>query len=422
MTEKDIIETDAPSSKVTLPDSISPEEFPEYLEKTMIEFSNGDIIEGVIVKIERNEVMVDVGYKSEGVITSRELSVKKDVDPNQIVKEGEKIQALVVNKEDDAGRLLLSLKRAKYEKVWKEIIKIYEEGKPIKGTVIEVVKGGLIVDIGVRAFLPASLIDVRRIKDLSSFEGDEVEAKIVELDRQRNNIVLSRKAFMEEELSGERKEFLEDLEVGNIKEGKVSSIVNFGAFIDIGGMDGLVHVSELSWRHIENPNEVVKVGDAVKVKVLEIDNTKERISLSIKQVTEDPWLDFANGTKEGDLLEGQVSKAVPFGAFVLIGNGVEGLVHVSEIGDENIKSPELEVAIGQKVMVKIIEMDIDKRKVSLSIKQADPDWKDPEKKEENLTRHSSESDSSPKRQKLDGIDESLESILEELKERGIGTT
>ena len=317
---------------------------------------------------------------------------------------------------------MLSLKRAKYEKVWKEIIKIYEEGKPIKGTVIEVVKGGLIVDIGVRAFLPASLIDVRRIKDLSSFEGDEVEAKIVELDRQRNNIVLSRKAFMEEELSGERKEFLEDLEVGNIKEGKVSSIVNFGAFIDIGGMDGLVHVSELSWRHIENPNEVVKVGDAVKVKVLEIDNTKERISLSIKQVTEDPWLDFANGTKEGDLLEGQVSKAVPFGAFVLIGNGVEGLVHVSEIGDENIKSPELEVAIGQKVMVKIIEMDIDKRKVSLSIKQADPDWKDPEKKEENLTRHSSESDSSPKRQKLDGIDESLESILEELKERGIGTT
>ena len=257
---------------------------------------------------------------------------------------------------------------------------------------------------------------------MSSFEGDEVEAKIVELDRQRNNIVLSRKAFMEEELSGERKEFLEDLEVGNIKEGKVSSIVNFGAFIDIGGMDGLVHVSELSWRHIENPNEVVKVGDAVKVKVLEIDNTKERISLSIKQVTEDPWLDFANGTKEGDLLEGQVSKAVPFGAFVLIGNGVEGLVHVSEIGDENIKSPELEVAIGQKVMVKIIEMDIDKRKVSLSIKQADPDWKDPEKKEENLTRHSSESDSSPKRQKLDGIDESLESILEELKERGIGTT
>ena len=226
MTEKDIIETDAPSSKVTLPDSISPEEFPEYLEKTMIEFSNGDIIECVIVKIDRNEVMVDVGYKSEGVITSRELSVKKDVDPNQIVKEGEKIQALVVNKEDDAGRLLLSLKRAKYEKVWKEIIKIYEEGKPIKGTVIEVVKGGLIVDIGVRAFLPASLIDVRRIKDMSSFEGDEVEAKIVELDRQRNNIVLSRKAFMEEELSGERKEFLEDLEVGNIKEGKVSSIVN----------------------------------------------------------------------------------------------------------------------------------------------------------------------------------------------------
>ena len=268
----------SPTNVVNLPDTIAPEDFPEVLEQTMVEFSNGDIIEGIVVSVTRNEIMVDVGYKSEGIIPSRELSVQKDTDPRTIMNVGEKVQALVINKEDDDGRLLLSVKRAKYEKAWKEIEKLTQEGSSVKGTVVEIVKGGLIVDIGVRGFLPASLIDVRRIKDLDSFNGKEIEAKIVEFDRQKNNIVLSRKAYMEEELSEERQEFLDDLEVGNIKEGKVSSIVNFGAFIDIGGMDGLVHVSELSWRHVENPNEVVKVGDKVSVKVLEIDNDKGRIS------------------------------------------------------------------------------------------------------------------------------------------------
>ena len=273
--------------------------------------------------------MVDVGYKSEGVIPSRELSVRKSVNPKDLVNEGDKIQALVLDKEDDEGRLILSVKRAIYEKAWGDIQEISDNDKSVKGTVIESVKGGLIVDIGVRGFLPASLIDVRRVKELTSYIGEEIEAKILELDRQRNNIVLSRKAHLEQEQSGERKSFLENLEVGNIKEGKISSIVNFGAFVDIGGIDGLVHVSELSWRHVENPNEVVKVGDTVTVKVLEIDNDKERISLSIKQVTEDPWADFELQYKQDDIVDGEVTKVVPFGAFVTIGKGVEGLVHVS---------------------------------------------------------------------------------------------
>ena len=252
--------------------------------------------------------MVDVGYKSEGVIPSRELSVRKGVNPKEIVNEGDKIQALVLDKEDDEGRLILSVKRAVYEKAWGDIQEISDNKKSIKGTVIESVKGGLIVDIGVRGFLPASLIDVRRVKELSSYIGEEIEAKILELDRQRNNIVLSRKAHLEEEMSEERQGFLDDLQVGDIKEGKISSIVSFGAFVDIGGMDGLVHVSELSWRHVENPNEIVKVGDSVTIKVLEIDNDKERISLSIKQVKEDPWLDFELHYKEGDVVEGEVTK------------------------------------------------------------------------------------------------------------------
>ena len=274
-------EASAPSNVVSLPDDIKPEDFPELLEQTLVSFNDGDVIEGTIVRVDRNEVMVDVGYKSEGVIPSRELSVRKGVNPKEIVNEGDKIQALVLDKEDDEGRLILSVKRAVYEKAWGDIQEISDNKKSIKGTVIESVKGGLIVDIGVRGFLPASLIDVRRVKELSSYIGEEIEAKILELDRQRNNIVLSRKAHLEEEMSEERQGFLDDLQVGDIKEGKISSIVSFGAFVDIGGMDGLVHVSELSWRHVENPNEIVKVGDSVTIKVLEIDNDKERISLSI---------------------------------------------------------------------------------------------------------------------------------------------
>jgi small subunit ribosomal protein S1 len=416
----------APSNVVELPDDIKPEDFPDLFEKTFITFNKGDIIEGTIVRIDRNEVMVDVGFKSEGVIPSRELSVRKSVNPKDLVNEGDKIQALVLDKEDDEGRLILSVKRAIYEKAWGDIQEISDNDKSVKGTVIESVKGGLIVDIGVRGFLPASLIDVRRVKELTSYIGEEIEAKILELDRQRNNIVLSRKAHLEQEQSGERQSFLENLEVGNIKEGKISSIVNFGAFVDIGGMDGLVHVSELSWRHVENPNEIVNVGDIVKVKVLEIDNDKERISLSIKQVTEDPWLDFELQYKQDDIVDGDVTKVVPFGAFVTIGKGVEGLVHVSEISVDKVDSPELALAIGQKVKIKITELDIPKRRVNLSMKQADPEWKDVEVKKNVSKTHSSQSDEKqdPKqeRQTVDGIDESLENILQELKERGIGNS
>ena len=330
---------------------------------------------------------------------------------------------MVLDKEDDEGRLILSVKRAVYEKAWGDIQEISDSKKSIKGTVIESVKGGLIVDIGVRGFLPASLIDVRRVKELTSYIGEEIEAKILELDRQRNNIVLSRKAHLEEEMSEERQGFLDDLQVGDVKEGKISSIVSFGAFVDIGGMDGLVHVSELSWRHVENPNEIVKVGDPVTVKVLEIDNDKERISLSIKQVNEDPWLDFELHYKEEDIVDGEVTKVVPFGAFVTIGKGVEGLVHVSEISSDKVDSPELALALGQKVKIKITELDIEKRRVNLSIKKADPNWKEVEESKDKPKTHSSSSgEETPKRQTVEGVDESLENILQELKERGIGNS
>ena len=415
-------ETVKPINDVNLPENISPDDFPMLLEQTLVSFKNGDVIEGKVVRIDRNEVMLDVGYKSEGVIPSRELSVRKSINPNEVFKVGDKVQALVLEKEDDEGRLILSVKRALYEKAWIDIQKISDNNKSVKGTVIESVKGGLIVDIGVRGFLPASLIDVRRVKELTSYVGEEIEAKILELDKQKNNIVLSRKAHLEEELSEERQGFLDDLQVGDIKDGKISSIVNFGAFVDIGGMDGLVHVSELSWRHVENPNEIVKVGDPVTIKVLEIDNDKERISLSIKQVTEDPWLDFEINFNEGDVVDGEVTKVVPFGAFVTIGKGVEGLVHVSEISVEKIDSPELALAIGQSVKIKILELDIPKRRVNLSVKQADPNWEEKEEEKNKPKTHSTESEDKPaERQTVEGVDESLENILQELKDRGIGS-
>ena len=231
----------------------TPEELVRAMEASLRDFKDGDIMEGVVVKIDRDEILLDIGYKSEGVIPSKELSIRHDVDPNEVVKVGDRIEALVLQKEDKEGRLILSKKRAQYERAWGRIEETMASGQTIKGPVIEVVKGGLILDIGLRGFLPASLVDLRRVRDLQPYIGTELECKIIELDRNRNNVVLSRRAFLEESQSEGRKKFLENLQKGERRKGTVSSIVNFGAFVDLGGVDGLVHVSELSWKHVDHP-------------------------------------------------------------------------------------------------------------------------------------------------------------------------
>ncbi len=253
------------------------------------------------MKIDRDEVLLDIGYKSEGVIPSKELSIRHDVDPNEVVKVGDRIEALVLQKEDKEGRLILSKKRAQYERAWGRIEEVMTSGQTIKGPVIEVVKGGLILDIGLRGFLPASLVDLRRVRDLQPFVGQELEAKIIELDRNRNNVVLSRRAFLEESQSEGRKKFLENLHKGERRKGTVSSIVNFGAFVDLGGVDGLVHVSELSWKHVDHPGEVVAVGQEVEVEVLDVDLERERVSLSLKATQEDPWKEFDRTSQAGSV-------------------------------------------------------------------------------------------------------------------------
>src|SRR5699024_8463947 len=329
-----------------------------------------DIVAGTIVKVDRDEVLLDIGYKTEGVIPSRELSIKHEVDPAEVVAVGDEVEALVLQKEDKEGRLILSKKRAQYERAWGTIEELKERDAPVSGNVIEVVKGGLILDIGLRGFLPASLVEMRRVRDLQPYVGRELEAKIIELDKNRNNVVLSRRAYLEQTQSEVRSEFLNALGKGQVRKGVVSSIVNFGAFVDLGGVDGLVHVSELSWKHIDHPSEVVEVGQEVTVEVLDVDMDRERVSLSLKATQEDPWRQFARTHAIGQIVPGKVTKLVPFGAFVRVEEGIEGLVHISELSERHVELPEQVVQVNTEVMIKVIDIDLERRRISLSLKQA----------------------------------------------------
>ena len=360
----------ARTPQVAINDIGSAEDFLAAIDLTIKYFNDGDIVEGVIVKVDRDEVLLDIGYKTEGVIPSRELSIKHDVDPHEVVAVGDHIEALVLQKEDKEGRLILSKKRAQYERAWGTIEEIKEKDGIVTGTVIEVVKGGLILDIGLRGFLPASLVEMRRVRDLQPYVGKELEAKIIELDKNRNNVVLSRRAWLEQTQSEVRQNFLTTLQKGQVRSGVVSSIVNFGAFVDLGGVDGLVHVSELSWKHIDHPSEVVEVGQEVTVEVLDVDMDRERVSLSLKATMEDPWQTFARTHAIGQVVPGKVTKLVPFGSFVRVDEGIEGLVHISELAERHVEVPEQVVNVNDEIFVKVIDIDLDRRRISLSLKQA----------------------------------------------------
>ena len=343
---------------------------PNY-DATLVPFEEGDVVSGNVVRIDQDEVLVDIGYKSEGVIPSNELSIRKSVDPHDEVELGEEVDALVLTKEDQDGRLVLSKKRARFEKAWRRIEGAAESGEPVEGTVIEVVKGGLIIDLGVRGFLPASLVDIRRVQNLDEFLGQKIECKVIELNRSRNNVVLSRRAVLEEERKEVRQQILDRLQPGMVVEGAISNIVDFGAFVDLDGIDGLIHISELSWSHVNHPSEILSIGDVVPVKVLDIDRERQRISLGLKQTQEDPWQRVVDTYRVGDELEGKVTKVVTFGAFVEIMEGVEGLVHISELAQHHVENPREVVEPGDDVKVKILEIDSDRRRLSLSVKRVE---------------------------------------------------
>jgi small subunit ribosomal protein S1 len=339
---------------------------PDY-DATFPTIEEGQVVHGTVVRVDKDEVLVDIGYKSEGVIPVSELSIRRSINPQDEVQLGDEVDALVLTKEDAEGRLILSKKRARFEIAWKAIEQAAESGEPVTGKVIEVVKGGLILDLGVRGFLPASLVDIRRVQDLDEFLGKELRCKVIELNRSRNNVVLSRRAVLEEM----RQAILDRLNPGDVVDGQISNIVDFGAFVDLDGMDGLIHISELSWSHVNHPSEMLEIGQDVKVKVLDIDRERQRISLGLKQTQSDPWQQVLDQYQEGDVVEGRVTKVVTFGAFVEILPGVEGLVHISELAQHHVENPREVVSQGDVVRAKIIEIDAERRRLSLSLKRVE---------------------------------------------------
>jgi small subunit ribosomal protein S1 len=370
-----LTETDVKSDDTTSEDGVwtrgpDGELVPDY-DATFPIINEGEVVRGKVVRVDKDEVLIDIGYKSEGVIPVSELSIRRSVNPQDEVQIGDEIDALVMTKEDAEGRLILSKKRARFEMAWKRIEGAAESGEPVEGIVIEVVKGGLILDLGVRGFLPASLVDIRRVQDLDEFMGQTLRCKVIELNRSRNNVVLSRRAVLEEERKEMRQAILDRLSPGDIVTGTISNIVDFGAFVDLDGIDGLIHISELSWSHVNHPSELLEIGQEVQVKVLDIDRDRQRISLGLKQTQSDPWQEVLDRHDQGDVIEGKVTKVVTFGAFVEIVPGVEGLVHISELAQHHVENPREVVSPGDPVKAKIIEMDAERRRLSLSLKRVD---------------------------------------------------
>jgi len=357
---------------------------------TMINFNDGDIIKGRVVKIEKDEVLVDIGFKSEGVIPISELSIRNSIKPEKVLKLEDVIEIVVLQKEDQDGRCILSKKRAEVEQNFDRVEKIFKTNETIDGEIIECVKGGLIVDIGLRGFLPASLIDVRKTRELDSYIGEECTCKIIEVDRNRNNVVLSRKAIIEDERREQRKDILDSMEVGQIRKGSITSIADFGAFVDVDGVDGLVHISELSWNHVKHPSEVVEVNQDVDVEILDIDREKQRLSLGLKQTQKDPWLEKIKEYSSKDIVNGKVTRIVKFGLFVQLEDGLEGLVHISELADEPVRRPSDVAKIGDELIVRIIDIDFDKRRMAFSVKQVENPIDESVKEEANNSEESPE--------------------------------
>lgn len=339
----------------------------------------GNIVNVEALDVEDGQITVGVeGAGVEGVITKREFTNDRNADLRDLVKPGDTFEALVLRRaggDKENGEFFFSVTRLKEREAYKELEKVFEDGQTVEGTVTGAVRGGLLVDVGTRGFLPASLISNRYVSDLKPYIGKKMNLKITEIDPNKNRLILSRKDLIEKEREEAFENVANQLVVGDTVEGKVSRLTNFGAFIDVGGVDGLVHISEISYKHIDKPSDVLKAGQDVKVKVIGIDNDRNRISLSIKQTLPSPFEEATSGLTEGDIIDGEVKTLTSFGAFVEVADGIQGLVHVSEISNKHVEKPSDVLKVGQDVKVKILSIDPSERRISLSIKQADPDAK-----------------------------------------------
>lgn len=329
----------------------------------------GDVVDGVVVHIDREGVLVDVGTKSEGTIKPTELTRDPGANPEDVVAVGEKIKVYVVESESQDGGPVLSKKRADFENAWDRVEKAHADGEVIKAMVTDRVKGGLVIDLGIRGFVPASHVQSGKLKNLDRFVGQSMPFKVIEVDRERRKVVLSNRLAAEEERTEMRKTTVSSLAEGQIREGVVRRLTDYGAFVDLGGVDGLLHISEMSWTRINHPSESVRVGQKIQVMVLKLNLDAGRVSLGLRQILPDPWEEIKRMYRTGDVVKGLVSRLVPFGAFVQVEGGVEGIIPNSELAIRRVNGPEDVVSVGQEVEVKVIDLRPDERRLTLSLKQ-----------------------------------------------------
>jgi len=335
--------------------------------------SVGDVVKAKVTKVEEKQALVDVGYKYDGLIPISELSGLHVEKVSDVVSVGDEFDVKVTKINDDKEELVVSKKALVVEKAWEELARKMESGEIIEAPVKEVVKGGLVVDVGLRGFVPASMVERHFVEDFSSYVGNTLTLKVVEMDKEKNKVILSHKAVLEQEAHQQKKGFLDNLQPGQVLDGTVQRLTDFGVFVDIGGVDGLVHVSELAWTRVEKPSDVVKEGDKVKVKILKVDKENERISLSMKETQPGPWDVAGQQFKKGDVVTGTVKRLVSFGAFVELAPGIEGLVHISQMANRHVNSPAEVVKEGQEVQVKILDVIPSEQRISLSIRALEED-------------------------------------------------
>ncbi len=346
--------------------------FEQMLEESLVTLHTGDVVKGTVIQVVGEEVSVNLGFKSDGVIPRGEFSRDTTVVPSKVVQPGDEIEVFVVRVNDGDGNVLLTRKRIEEQKGMEDIEAAFNDKTVVTGTVTDVVKGGLIAIVnGVRVFIPSSQVSNRFIEDLSVFKGQELEFNIIEMDRVKRRIIGGRKALVEQEIAAKRAALFEKIEAGAKINGTVSRLTDFGAFVDLGGVDGLIHISEMSWGRISNPREVLKEGQAVEVFVLDVDKEKGKISLSLKDANMNPWKLAVDKYAVGSIVEGKVVRMVPFGAFVELEPGVDGLVHISQIANKHVVKPEDELKVGEMINVKVLEVNSEQKKISLSKRQAD---------------------------------------------------
>ncbi|MCE3201949.1 30S ribosomal protein S1 [Paenibacillus sonchi] len=337
----------------------------------IISLKKGDTVKGTIVKIEDNQAYVSIGYKYDGVIPIRELSSVQLDNAAAAVEVGQEVECKVVSINDNKESLVLSKRAVDSEKSWEDLEKYFASQEAFEVTVADVVKGGLVADVGARGFIPASMVERHFVEDFSDYKGRTLRVKVKELDRENSKVILSAKEVLEEEFEANKQKIMSELSEGQIIEGTVQRLTQFGAFVDVGGVDGLVHVSEIAWNHVEKPSDVVSEGEKVKVKVLKVDPEKGKISLSIKAAAPGPWDSAAGKINIGDVVTGEVKRLVNFGAFVELLPGVEGLVHISQISHKHIGTPHEVLKEGQEVQVKVLDFNPSEKRVSLSIKETE---------------------------------------------------